>query len=241
MKILFENWRRYQKDVRGENFNLTEERLDEVFGLPRGSWSMKDPEEGEASEYKEKADEAWSYLQKYTNEIHAAARKQGIEPEMLIGILMDEYIRMYPRALGDLLGYIGLKNTSMGIGQVKGETAKKISEKGLYVPDGYSPDMSMGELQRLIADDDEIGINYAAAYIRYVKDLWGEDVWAAVPKEEKNAILLTLYSHPGGEKPRHPGSEEWQTRGRPKPSERGTKAASAGRSVAQRLRHDVEE
>ena len=241
MKLLLENWRRYQEHVQDENFNLTEERLDEVFGLPRGAWSVKDPEEGEISEYKEKAAEAWDYLQKYTNEIHAAARQQDLEPEMLIGILMDEYIRMYPRALGDLLGYIGLKNTSMGIGQVKGETAKKISEKGLYTPAGYSPDMSIGELQRLIADDDRVGINYAAAYIRYVKDLWGEDVWGAVPKEEKNAILLTLYSHPGGEKPRRPGSEEWQTKGRPKPSERGIRAASAGRSVAQRLRHDVEE
>jgi len=229
MKLLFENWREY---LREEN---TFEELEEVFGLPKGGWGKGDIENRDPSQYDEAANEAWEYLQRYSGDISVAARQQDLRPSLVMGILIDEYIRMYPRALGDLMGYIGLKNTSMGIGQTKGETAKKISEKGLYVPPGYSSDMSLGELQRLIAKDDIIGINYTAAYIRYVEDLWGEDVWAEVPEEEKDAILMTLYSHPSGEKPRRPGEEGWKEKGAPGASERGRRASSAGSVAATSL------
>ena len=241
MKHLFENWRRYNQNEPSEVFILAENRLEEVLGLPSGEWTLGDPEMASKGEYHEKAAKAWDYLQQYTSEILSAAKNQNIEPELLIGVLMDEYMRMYPRALGDLMGYIGLWNTSMGIGQTKGETARKISEKGLYVPDGYDSDMSLGELQRLIANDDKVGINYTAAYIRYLDDLWGADVWSEIPQEEKNAILLTLYSHPGGESPRRPGEEEWEQRGPPGASQRGSQAATAGRRRAQRVRHGVKQ
>ena len=223
MKLIMENWRHYLQEE--------EENLEEI-SMPKGGWGQGDIEDRDPSEYSEAADEAWEYLQKYLNDIYAAAKQQDLKPSLVIGILMDEYIRMYPRALGDLLGYFGLTNTSMGIGQTKGETAKKISEKGLYVPPGYSSDMSLGELQRLIAGDDIIGINYTAAYIRYVEDLWGKDVWAEVSAEEKDAIIMTLYSHPSGEKPRRPGEEAWKEKGAPGASERGRRAAAAGRRVA---------
>lgn len=240
MKLLFENWRKYQEEVENSTIVLNEERLNEIFNLPRGAVSLSDPEMGTTEEYQEKANEAWNYLQQYESEIYAAAAKQKIEPEILIGVLMDEYIRMYPRALGDIMGMMGIWDTSVGISQTKGGTARKISDMGYYTPEGYSPDMSIGELQRLIAGDDEIGINFAAAYIRYLDDLWGESVWEHIPEEEKNAIILTLYSHPRGEQSRDPGSEEWETKGPPGASRRGTQAATAGKTIAQRLRHDVD-
>jgi len=240
MKLLFENWRKYQEEVENSTIVLNEERLNEIFGMPKGAVSLSDPGMGTTEEYQEKADEAWNYLQQYESEIYAAAKKQEIEPEILIGVLMDEYIRMYPRALGDIMGMMGIWDTSVGIGQTKGSTAKRISDAGLYAPPGYSSEMDTGELHRLIAGNDEIGINYTAAYIRYLDDLWGKSVWEHVPEKEKNAIILTLYSHPRGEQSRVPGSEEWETKGPPGASRRGTQAATAGKTIAQRLRHDVD-
>jgi len=233
MKLLFENWREYLQE---EN---TFEELEEVFGLPKGGWGKGDIENREPSQYDEAANEAWEYLQRYSGDISVAAKQQDIPPSLVMGILIDEYIRMYPRAVGDLVGYFGFGNTSMGIGQTKGETAKKISKKGLYIPPGKSKDdisnMKLGKLQRLISKDDIIGINYTAAYIRYMKDLWGKDVWAEIPEEEKNAVLMTLYSHPSGENPRRPGEEAWKEKGAPKSSKRGTSAAQAGKMAATSL------
>ena len=220
--------------------NFSEARIEEILGLQRGAFALGDPEEGTEEEYQEKADKAWEHLSQYQSDIARAASEQGIEPELLIGILMDEYIRMYPRALGDVFGYLGLMSASMGLGQVKGDTARKLSEEGYYTPPGYSPDMSLGELQRLIADNPEVGINYAAAFIKYTDDLWGEEVWESVPEENKNAILLTLYSL-GNKGLRKPGSEEWEARGGPQPSKRGTQSSTAGRKRAQKIRHGIED
>ena len=235
MKRIMENWRRFNQQPSG--LVLTEERLDEIFGLQRGCVALSDPENLPAPEYQEKAAQAYEYLERYQDEISAAASRQGVDPELLLGILMDEYIRMYPRGFGDLLGYFGLINASMGVAQVKGDVARKLSEEGYYTPPGYKPDMSRKELQRMIADNPEVSINYAAAFVKYVDEAWGEEVWEQVPPEEKNAILATLYSLE--REPRKPGSPEWEERGAPKPSARGTQIAAAGKKISQRARHDV--
>jgi len=240
VKLLMENWREYVAKEKQESLALTEERIEEIFGLQKGAIAFGDPEEGTDEEYQGKADKAWEHLSQYESEIMSASSKQGIEPELLRGVLMDEYIRMYPRALGDVLGYLGLINASMGVGQVKGDTARKLSEEGYYTPPGYSPDMSLGKLQRLIADNPEVGINYAASFIKYSDDVWGEEVWEHVPAENKPAIMATLYSL-GNKGVRKPGSPEWEERGAPQSSKRGDKIAAAGRKRAQKIRHGVKD
>ena len=54
MKLLFENWRQYQKEVEKETIVLNEERLNEIFGMPQGAVSLSDPEMGTTKNIRKK-------------------------------------------------------------------------------------------------------------------------------------------------------------------------------------------
>ena len=53
MKLLFENWRKYLNEEEKESLILTEERIEEVFGLQKGAIAFGDPEEGTHEEYQQ--------------------------------------------------------------------------------------------------------------------------------------------------------------------------------------------
>lgn len=227
---------------------LTNKELQQLIResiLPTGQFSFSalgrsgGPEDLPASEYQEKALEALNYLKSYDYIIQDAAIDQDIDYDLLLGILIDEYIRMYPRAIFDIFGYMGIIDTSVGISQMRSATAKSVSH--LYVPDGYTKDqidnMSIGELQRMIADTPEIAINYAAAYLKHIENTWQlNEKNKFFNLANKNAVIAQLYSL--NKKPRLPDPEIGYTEDNPMPKAamRGSRAAS----IAAALRGDIQ-
>lgn len=181
--------------------------INEMFGFQFGqfdpaSFSRSGGPEFEAEEkYLVKAKEAYDDLQQYDDIVTSASSLHGIDKNLLVGILIDEYMRMYPRGFFDVLGYFGLTDTSVGISQMKGSRAKQITKDDYYTPAGYTKEqiinMSIGSLQRLIANNPDIAINYAAAYIKYIQENWKlNDQNKFLTNLEKNTKIATLYSHP---------------------------------------------
>ena len=179
--------------------------LNEILGLPSGQFDIKSigrsggPEMRSEEEYIKKAKAASVDLRKYEPLIEAAAYTHNVQYDLLYGILIDEHIRMYPRAIFDVLGYIGLMDTSVGVSQMRGSRAKQLSADGYYVPEGYTAEdiesMSIGKLQRIIADSPKVAINYAAGYINYIIDNWQlGDKNEFFNQLEKNTRVATIYS-----------------------------------------------
>jgi len=179
--------------------------INEILGLPSGQFDIKSigrsggPEMRSEEEYLKKAKAASVDLRKYEPIIEAAAYTHNVQYDLLYGILIDEHIRMYPRAIFDVLGYIGLMDTSVGVSQMRGSRAKQLSSDGYYVPEGYTAEdiesMSIGQLQRIIADSPKVAINYAAGYINYIIDNWElGDKNKFFNQLEKNTRIATIYS-----------------------------------------------
>ena len=93
MKRIMENWRRFNQQP--PKIVLTEERLNEVFGLQKGGIALSKPEDLPAPEYQKKAEKAYEYLERYQDEISAAASRQGVDPELLLGILLNILYLIY--------------------------------------------------------------------------------------------------------------------------------------------------
>ena len=224
--------------------------INEIFGFQSGQFDMSavgrsgGPEMASEEEYIKKAQAAAVDLRKYEDIIGDAASKQNIDEGLLYGILIDEHMRMYPRAAIDILGYFGLMDTSVGVSQMKGSRAKQISADGYYVPEGHTAEqiqsMSLGKLQRMIANSPKIAINYAAGYIKYIVDNWQlGDKNEFFDQLEKNARVATLYSHPNVDKfkGRTPDPESGYEGIRPPgASRRGSRAGT----VSAALRGDID-
>lgn len=217
---------------------LIKEELQNEGMLPSGHFDFASlgrssgPEYYSEEKYKKKAQEALDYLEQYDDIIEKASYLQNIDTTLLYGILIDEYMRMYPRALFDIFGYIGLVDTSVGIAQVRGKMARKL--KDYYDPkaQGHTTEdvdmMSQGQIQRLMANNPEISINYAAAWVKWLEENWGPALETVDP-ESRNAILGTLYSLGGAETPRLPvAGQEYR---KPKASMRGSRLANIYRSL----------
>ena len=161
----------------------------------------------EAEEYKKLATAAFNHYQSKNlmPVILEVSKKLSINEDILLAILIDEYVRMYPRALSDVLIYFNL-DQSVGISQVKPGTVRSLTR---YLPPEYRAldieNMSNRELGLLIQNDDKLAIYFAGAVIRNTFNNWDsafewiENNPNAIKKEDqalvdKNAIVGTLYS-----------------------------------------------
>jgi hypothetical protein len=148
-----------------------------------------------------------------------AAKKFNIDPILLGAIIIDEIARLKPfESIFDALGarIVGW-NVSVGIAQVKVDTAHDLIKKGAYHP---NPDDTKLPFNRLTNAgraylytyliQPKYNIFFAAGFIRFVIDFWKADIDLAKRPE----IIATLY-HQGYGKP-HP---------EPEPDERGKQIA----------------
>lgn len=153
--------------------------------------------------------------------ITQAAEEFEVDPYILGAIIIDEVVRLAPFEdifdlyLLDLLG----RNVSVGIAQVKLETANNIIKKGLYNPN--SKDAKLSFYGNLRNSDREYlyqyviqpkhNIRFAAAYIRDIINVWAKKLDIS----ERPEIIATLYSQGYGE----PKTD-------PKPNKRGAQIAT---------------
>lgn len=127
-----------------------------------------------------------------------AARRFSIDPYLLGAILIDETARLLPfEPIIDALkgGFVG-KDTSVGIAQVKLDTANSLIKKGLYNPnpdDKALPFKRLNDSARIYLYQYVVqprhNIFFSAAYIRSLIQDWKK----FVDLSKKPEIIATLY------------------------------------------------
>ena len=132
-------------------------------------------------------------------DILAAAKEYNIDPYTLGAIMIDEYLRSGPDDLLDVLGKYRLRDTSVGLAQVKMSTARGIISSGYYKD--ISDDISNSDLYELLAND-KTSIRFAAAFIKREIDLWKP----FIDLSNRPEILGALYSLPKKTPHGKPGS-----------------------------------
>lgn len=130
--------------------------------------------------------------------IFSAAEKFDIDVYLLVAILIDEIARLAPfEEITDILSaeFLG-KNTSIGIAQVKTETARGLMAAGYYNPDPdkfSSKEKIKKTTRREIYEylkEPKHNIFFAAATLRSLIDNWKK----FINLKEKPEILASLYS-----------------------------------------------
>ncbi|MCX6106114.1 MAG: hypothetical protein NTY08_09815 [Proteobacteria bacterium] len=79
--------------------------------------------------------------------------------------MIDELARMGPDDLLDILGKLGVHDTTVGLAQIKMSTARDLIRKKYYPADS---DISQSRLYNLLAND-KTSIQFAAAYLSLIK------------------------------------------------------------------------
>ncbi len=136
--------------------------------------------------------------------IKEAAEAYGVDPRIIAGVIYAEQVNNvnYEDIFGDWVGFYGLLDTSIGLGQVKVSTAKLVEDMG-YIPKTSATEggwelpaiglvhgsETMAREKRL--ENNQTNIMYVAAYLRYWQDVW-EDVYPQINNDP--AILGTLYN-----------------------------------------------
>ena len=136
--------------------------------------------------------EVITHIKKYKSLIIDAASKQNIDPKVLTAILIDEYLRMGPNDWFDWAAKLGL-NTSVGVAQIKVETARNIIKMGYYNPNPddqkLNPDAiktaTKNHLYQYLKNPNH-NIHFSAAIIRANKEYWNTT---------KHDELASLYSY----------------------------------------------
>jgi len=158
--------------------------------------------------------EVVQHLQKYKSLIEDAAQRQGIDKYMLGAILADEYLRMGP---GDWFDWLALLevDTSIGVAQIKIETARDLIREGLYHPNPVDNDLSPENINTVAKDrfykylkEPVHSINFSAARIKHLIKYWENDF----DLSNRTDLIGTLYSIADETKPPHDT---------PKPNDRG--------------------
>jgi len=153
--------------------------------------------------------------------ITAAANEFKLDKCLIGAILIDELSRMHPfELLIDLLGakMVG-RNVSVGVMQVKIDTANQLIKKGFYCPNSADKKIPF---KGTLSNKDRVhlygyliqskhNIRFASARIRDLIDEWAK----IADISEKPEIIATLYSLPY----RKPHSK-------PEPNERGNQIAT---------------
>ncbi len=135
--------------------------------------------------------EVRTHITRYKSAILQAANFHKIDVYMLASILVDEYCRLGPDDWLDWLGVLGF-DTSIGLAQIKIETAKSVIKKGLYTPEkGLDFESILGREKLLFfLTDPTHSINFCAAIIRNIIDRWKYKFDLA----ERPDLVGTLYS-----------------------------------------------
>jgi hypothetical protein len=146
--------------------------------------------------------------------IKKAAQEFTIDQYTLGAVLIDEIARLAPfepiiEKVGvDIIG----ENTSIGVAQVKIETANDLIKKGIYNPSSgdkklpFSGNLTNNDRRYLYkyVVQPEHSIRFAAAFIRYVIDFWSSHI----DLSNRPEIIGTLYHQGYGDPHAHPESIE---------------------------------
>ncbi|KAF0134597.1 MAG: hypothetical protein FD145_615 [Candidatus Saganbacteria bacterium] len=133
-----------------------------------------------------------SHLKKHRSIILKAAQEQKIDPFLLGAILIDEYCRMGWDDWLDWLGALNIKNTSVGIAQIKLSTAREIILKQYYNPAPGKITAKSPSLQIwFYLYQPGHSIQFSAAAIRISIDFWRAK---KVDISKLNKVLAYLYS-----------------------------------------------
>lgn len=145
--------------------------------------------------------------------ILSAAKEFSIDPAMLGAILIDEIARLLPfEGIIDALGgdIVGV-NVSVGVAQVKIDTAHDLIRKGIYHPNKKDARLPYDRLtntgRRHLYDyliQSKHNIRFAAAFIRHVIDLWSQ----YIDLSNRVDIIGTLYNRGYGEPKKNPTANE---------------------------------
>lgn len=142
--------------------------------------------------------------------IQKAAEEFGVDPYVVASVIYTEQSHNvdWKDTATDWIGFYGILDTSIGVGQVKGSTAKFLEEEGYVTPTKGSEGgwnfpwgfvngtETMARVKRL--ENNEWNIFYVAAYIKYFQDTW-EDVFPDIANRPD--ILATLYNLGHGKNP----------------------------------------
>jgi len=160
--------------------------------------------------------------------IFSAAAQFSLDAYLLGAIIVDEIARMHPfEQMIDALGarIVG-RNVSVGIAQVKIDTAHDLIKRGLYHPNPTDKKLPFKKLDAFARVylytyliQPKHNISFAAAFVRYVIDFWA----SKIDLTERPEIIATLYSIGCGE----PKLD-------PKASDRGTQIAGEWHSLAKK-------
>lgn len=154
-----------------------------------------------------------SVLHKHRDIIHKAADHFDIDPYLLGGIMIDEISRMAPfEEMRDAIASVTVNwNVSVGVAQVKLQTAKGLIRGGYYNPNPKDPELSkecIGKVSRKYlykyVVQPKHSIFLSAAKIRSFIDEWESEV----DLKKRPEIIATLY-HLKYRKPHDsPGSDD---------------------------------
>lgn len=158
--------------------------------------------------------------------IFASANTFSIDPYLLGAILIDEIAQLNP--FEEILDALGVKiiggNTSVGIAQVKTDTANSMIAKGLYNPNPGDLTLPFKKLDKAAREhlyiylvDPKHCIFFAGAYIRSIINYWT----SKVDLTKRPDIIGTLYSQGYG-----------KPKSNPETNDRGTQIATEFYSLA---------
>lgn len=163
---------------------------------------------------KEFTDRVRDTIMSYAGIITQAAKEFDVDRNLLGAILIDEVVRMSPfeeiqdRFLSNLLG----RNVSVGIAQIKLETANTAIKRGLYNPNWkdkklpFSGTLSNKDRQHLYqyVIEPKHNIRFAAAYMRDIINVWAKKI----DLSKRPEIVATLYPQGYGNPKPDPESNE---------------------------------
>lgn len=137
-------------------------------------------------------DDIIKHLERHKNVILNAAKEQRIDPFLLGAILIDEYCRMGWDDWLDWLGALNIKDTSIGIAQIKLNTAREILKKQYYnpAPDKITYQSPPAQIWFYL-NQPEHSIHFSAAAIRLSIDYWQK---RKIDLSKQTRTLAYLYS-----------------------------------------------
>lgn len=143
--------------------------------------------------------EAQKVIQDNAQYIYESSEMFGVDPNILAGCIYAEQVRNvdFKDNFDTVLAVEMNFDSSIGVAQVKVSTAKMLQEKG-YMPAIEKPSLvedilgiSENAKIAVLLDDNEINIQYAAAYLKYQIDQWSP-IYPRI--NEDIAIQGTLYN-----------------------------------------------
>lgn len=189
-------WEIAKRMIRWGNWEYVAENLGKF------KWLNKEKTRKEIMEILSKEKRVDKLILKYKKVIKDAGEHFNVDKSIVAGVIYWEQVLNYnlQDKLTDWVGRFGL-NTSIGIGQVRVKTAELV-EKKWYIPKTNPEEVwlkifgkwilgntTIARVKRL--ENDEYNIYYAAAYLRYMQDIW-EKQYPSISRSP--GILATLYN-----------------------------------------------